>query len=304
MLLFVSLCMTLAAHSTPPPSTWFETLAPDLVQSILWSSGHESGTLYDWDFGGDPDAGGGIFNTGGAQVAAAVVSSPAHFGNHAASAWISNAFQAQNGNRAVRMMRWTDTHWALGGDYFPDSAYYSTWVYFPHEFNPNKYAPWDPGDGGWWNIFQFKCDDELGVSQPMMALNVDHDDSNGEMSLYLYSNYNPPHSFAQPAGDRPLPVGQWIHLEVFYKASTTNQGRFVLWQDGVKVLDLSGLQTVLPGGEEKPVWGLGNYTDHIAGGPTPGSATIYFDDCAVSTKRLSSSFASRHRARFEEHPGR
>ena len=287
MLFEVLACLVFQQNVRPTPTPWVETLPPNLKQSILWSTGHERGTLYDWDFGDDPNAGGGIFNTGEPEAAARVVSFPVHSGNFAASAWISNAFRAQNGNRAVRLMRWTDTHWFKGGTYFPDEAYYSTWIYFPEAFNPNKYAPWDPGDGGWWNIFQFKCDDAFGVSQPICALNVDHDDATGEMSLYLYSKYNAPYSFGQSGGGVTLPVRQWIHLEAFYEVSPTNQGRITVWQDGLQILDIPSFQTVLPGGTEKPVWGLGNYTDHIAGGAVPGTATIYFDDCAVSTKRLS-----------------
>lgn len=270
-----------------PTDVWFDALPPSLESSILWRGDHEEGTLFDWDYGGGGNAGGGIFNTGGMQVSASTVTSPVHSGSFAARAWISNAWQVQNGSRAVRLMRWTDTAWNLGGDYFPDEAYYSAWFYFPHTYNPNKYAPWDPGDGGWWNIFQFKCNDAAGVSQPMFTVNVWHDDMTGEMSLYAYTKENTPSSYDQIGPETvTLPVGRWVHLEAFYKASTTNAGEFVLWQDGVKIIEALNVKTILPGDAEKPVWGVGNYTDHIDGGPTPGSATIFIDDAAVSTQRL------------------
>ena len=74
------------------------------------------------------NAGGGIFNTGGNEVEAIAASDFAHSGAYSARATITNAIRAQNGSRAVRLMRWTDRPWNQGGDYFPDTAYYSTWV--------------------------------------------------------------------------------------------------------------------------------------------------------------------------------
>ena len=35
------------------------------------------------------------------------------------------------------------------------------------------------------------------------------------------------------------------------------------------------------------VWGIGNYTDHIAGGAVDGVATVYFDDAVVSRRKVS-----------------
>ena len=266
--------------------SWFDTLPNAYRQSILWFAAHEVGSMYEWDFGGDGDAGGGIFNTGGNEVIARATTAVAHSGRLAAEATITNAYRAQNGKRAVRLMRWTDTHWRHGGDYFPDRAYYSAWYYFPTTYNPNKYPPWDPGDGGWWNVFQFKSDDHNGVSQPMWSLNVEHDDDAGVMQFYLWSGPNPPNSFSQ-ASPLPVPVGEWVHIEALYEVASDRSGRIAIWQDGVPILDVRGVQTVLPGSHQKPIWGIGNYTDHIDGGSVGGTATVYFDDAAVSTRRLS-----------------
>ena len=271
-----------AAYRLP----WLTTLPTAVQNAVLWSADHEEGSFHDWEFPNPNFAGGGIFNTGGQEVSADIQFRRVHSGRFAAETTITNAYRAQNGNRAVRLMRWTDRPWNQGGTYFPDDAYYSTWVYFPETYNPNKYAPWDPGDGGWWNIFQFKCNDATGVSQPMFSVNVDHDDAAGTMSLYVYSGVNAPHSFAQAGTPRALPARTWVHLEARYVASTGSTGRLTLWQDGHEILDITGVQTVLPGDAEKPVFGVGNYTDHIAGGPIEGEATVFFDDCAVSQTPL------------------
>ncbi len=271
----------------PPddPRPWIETLSEAQRNSILWIADHEEGNLDDWDKGGSPNAGGGVFNTGGSDVQAISVPGVAHSGEFAAKTTITNAIRAENGNKAVRLMRWTDKSWEEGGDYFPDTAYYSAWVFMPETCNPNKYDPWDPGDGGWWNVFQFKSNDAAGVSQPMWTLNVAHNDNTGVMSFYFWSSLLQ-QSFAQN-GVVPMPVAEWFHLEARVVASTGPSGRITLWQNGIEIFDLQAIQTVLNGESEKPIWGIGNYTNHIACGGQEGSATIYFDDAAVSTLSLS-----------------
>ncbi len=290
--LLAVLCATIAQSPGSVPAQqgaigrevpWTWTLPVAAQDSILWTADHEEGSLYDWHLLAHGNAGGGIFNTGGSEVFAVASSTRAHSGLWSAKATITGAVQAMNGPRAVRLMRWTDRAWTDGGGYFPDSAYYSTWVFLPEDYNPNKYAPWDPGDGGWWNIFQFKCDDAQGVSQPMWVLNVQRDDATGHLSTYLYSNLAPPFSHGQQGTPRPLPVGQWVHIEALYVGATDATGRIAIWQDGTPILDVDGVQTLLPGSAEKPVWGIGNYTDHIAGGAQLGAATLYFDDAVVST---------------------
>ncbi|NWG18577.1 MAG: heparin lyase I family protein [Chloroflexi bacterium] len=272
----------------PPPaahaqtSTWFDELPPELRQSILWYADHESGNLHQWTDEGWEYEGGDIYPTGPADEAfAELTTHVAKSGNASVAATIRNAYRAENGNRAVRLMRWTDRAWDNGGQYFPLQAYYSTWIYMPYAYNPTKYAPWDPGDGGWWNIFQFKSNDESGESQPVWTVNVANDGA--FPYLYLYSKYNPPHSYDQ-ANPIAFPIGRWVHLEAYYRQSSTNTGVIRLWQDGRLIFDVENVVTILA---DHVVWGIGNYTDHIAGGPVEGEATLYFDDAAVSRKRLS-----------------
>ena len=68
-------------------------------------------------------------------------------------------------------MRWTHKAWNEERNYFPDTAYYSIWLYIPVLYTSNKNAPWDPGDGDCWNVFQFMSDDENNDSQPIWILN-------------------------------------------------------------------------------------------------------------------------------------
>lgn len=162
----------------------------------------------------------------------------------------------------------------------------STWMYLPETYNPNKYPPWDPGDGGWWNVFQFKAHDDDDVSEPVFTLSIGHNDQTKEMSFYLYSPLNPPHSFAQ-AHPIPLPVNRWFHIEARYDPNLEKKGSIAVWQDGKPILDVKNIRTIVSSNHAYVVWGIGNYTDHIASSAVEGKATVYFDDAVVSTQRLS-----------------
>lgn len=259
---------------------WIETLPQDVSDSILWKAEMEEGNLNEWNDKGFEYPGGGVFNTGGDEVTADVSSEIAHSGEYSAYAEINNAYRAENGNRAVRYMRWTNKAWDDGGEYFPDSAYYSVWVYFPDTYNPNKYEPWDPGDGGWWNVFQFKSNDSEDVSQPIWTLNISYDEDEDMMYFYLRSKYNTPSTYLQE-NKLYLPAKEWTHIEAFYKQSPDEDGHIIIWQNGNKIFEVDNVQTILA---QNSTWGVGNYTDHVVGGDKEGSATIYYDDAIVSTK--------------------
>lgn len=269
------------------PENWAESLPAALQDAILWCADHEEGDLSDWEDQGtdDPNAGGGVFNTGGTDVCAAATNMVAHSGTFAAEATITNAVRAENGLRAVRLMRWTDRAWDEDGRYFPEEAFYSTWMYLPCTYDPAKEAPWDPGDGGWWNVFQFKSENGAG-SQPVCELDVYNQD--GQMYFGLSTKTYPDHwsdcheqEYRVQQHPLPLPIGRWFHVEVYYRKSAACSGAVQVWQNGVEIFAVSGLQTLLG---ETATWGLGNYTDHISGGPVLGTATIFFDDALVSTR--------------------
>lgn len=266
--------------------SWISTLPDDLRTSILWQADHEEGDLSDWHPADCEHPGGGVFNTGDSAVRASVTTAVAHSGRYSAEATITGAIRGQQGNRAVRLMRWTDKPWDKGGKQLPKSGYYSTWMFFPRTYNSNKYAPWDPGDGGWWSVFQFKSHDDNDVSEPVWTLNVYHDDESRAMYFGLYSHVSPPASVDQ-AAPVPLPVGRWFHVEAFYRIDADSKGAIAVWQDGTEVLRAENIQTAVPSRRENTVWGIGNYTDHITGGATDGTSTIFFDDAIISRRRVS-----------------
>ncbi len=115
---------------TPCGQTWFTTLPTTVQESIHWYGDHEEGTLNDWTMEQWLYPGGGVFNTGEPEVAATTDNAYAHSGCFAAKGTINNAWQAQNGNRAVRLMRWTNTAWDNGGDYFPKESTTAPFIIF------------------------------------------------------------------------------------------------------------------------------------------------------------------------------
>lgn len=272
--------------ASPMSKPWLSTLPAGFQSAVLWHADHEEGTLGDWVYADPAMSGGGVFNTGAPEEAVArVVSDIAFSGSFSVQTRIANAFRGKNGKKAVRLLRWTDKPWNRGGKEFPREAYYSVWMLIPENYDPTKRPPWDPGDGGWWNIFQFKSDDADGESQPVWTLNIARDQGMRRMKLYLYSEYNPPHGYPVKAG--PIPVGQWFHVEAYYRRSERMEknGEIALFVNGEEVFRANNVLTRLDG--TAVIWGIGNYTDHIAGGEIPGTAIIYFDDAIVSTAPVS-----------------
>lgn len=259
--------------------TWIDLLPGDVRDSILWSADHEQGTLVDWEYDRNENTnGGGVFNSGAnGEAIAKIVQQQPLTGNYCAEATILNAFEARTGAKAVRLMRWTDRPWDQGGKDFPRSAYFGVWMRLNKNYNLGDSTS---SNGGWWNVFQFKSEDEQGTSQPMWVLNIGNHPNTGNMQFYLYSKWNRPQSRSQ-RNPVPIPVGRWFHVEALYEQSTEDNanGKIKVWQDGQLILSAENVRTKLQG---KVIWGIGNYTDHVSGGDKPGSATIFFDDATIA----------------------
>lgn len=281
-----------AGANNPEPPFW-QTLPPEYREAILWQADFESGDYSQWEDRGteSPNAGGGIFVTDPGNSFYGLVHDRVHSGRAAGFAQIQNALTPGE-NKAVRLMRWTDKAWDEGGDYFPDFACYSVFTYFPSVYDPAKPAENDPlGDGGWWNTFQFKSDNNAG-SQPVVALDVytvdgrmyyglvvkDYPDDNSEDHQQEYITRAEPLS---------IPVGRWFHLEACLKKSKQYDGEIQVWQEGELLFEKTGIRTLLPPAETT-TWGIGNYTDYIEGGTVPGQARVYFDDAIVANRRIGS----------------
>ncbi|MEM4847073.1 MAG: heparin lyase I family protein, partial [Thermosphaera sp.] len=202
------------------------TFLVDNGKTILWSADHETGDLSQWT----QNQGEAVFNTGTGQVQ--VTDAVARSGRYALELKIR---KAEGQAQAARIFRWHEN---------PKSAYYSAWLFFPRRYEPAE----------WWNIFQFKSVSS-GRSEPMWSLNVGTL-ANGDMFIYLWDALRRRSFSTQlPSAPIPIPTKQWTHIEVFYQRATDRTGQIIVWQDGVKLYDIAGVQTAL---SNEVQWSLNN----------------------------------------------
>lgn len=273
-------------------STFIGKLPLSVKKEILWYCDYEDNSFKKWIDAGteDDDSGGGIFLTDEDNVEWGIENQNANSGHYSSYASIHNA-STPGENKAVRFMRWTDKAWNNDGRYFPEQAYYSVFIFLPETYDPSKPPENDPNsDGGWWNIFQFKSDNNAG-SMPVVVLDLynqnnqmffglvikDYPDDDSESHTQAY--------FVQSNPQRINPM-TWVHIEMFLKKSEQYDGEVFLWQDGVEIFHKQNIRTVLPPGETA-TWGIGNYTDYINSEKRQGTATVYFDDAIVSSVKIS-----------------
>src|SRR5206468_8639093 len=125
----------------------------------------------------------------------------------------------------------------------------------------------------YWNVLQWKSNNGV-QNNPFFTLGVGNLAPSEPMYFYLY---NPQTSTPYPQSPPgwSIPIGQWTHVEAHYVCSGSADGRVTIWQDGVQILDVAGVQTKYPDGDCQ--WSVDNYSD----GLSPSRATIYVDDVAI-----------------------
>ena len=226
--------------------------------SVLWSADMETGDLSQWsrpDVPGGPNAGGGVFDSG-TSIATVDARSVAHSGLHSAKLYINTLNSPGISTSGARLFRWLEpqTH---------SDLYYSVWYYFPQSYVPNANPPW-------WNVFQWKSK-RGDASDPFFALNIGNR-SDGSMYVYLYDQ-NAKASYSQTV--KNIPIGQWFHMEAFYKCAGDKTGHVTFWQDGTQLFDVPNVQTRYADGN--CAWSVNNYSASL----NPPTATIYVDDAAI-----------------------
>ena len=242
--------------------------APEKYQtstsSLLWSADHETGDFSQWE----AKQGRAIYNSNTAPGTSniSISTDVARSGQHALKLRLTDARNGQTqGARIFR--RWLDND-IFPAAPLPDEAYYAAWFYFPQAYAPEM----------WWNIFQFKS--RGNQSQPMFSLNVAQGRT-GDMYLYMWDNILE-QSYGQDTGVVYIPIGRWVHIEAYLRTRHTPTGRLTIWQDGVQIIDLVNIQTLV-NQDDRLHWSINNYTDGIV----PSDPTIYVDDAAISTTRIS-----------------
>jgi len=215
---------------------------------VLWEADHETGDLSQWTW----RQGEAVFNTGTGYVYV-THEVASRSGRHSLVLGIYDAFGGMR--QAARIFRWAED---------AESAYYSAWYYFPKSYH----------SANWWNIMQFKSPDESGRPEPTWVVNV-HGRRDGHMRLYLWDALNEVAYHNQlPGRSMRIPIGEWVHIELYARRSVNEDGRIALWQDGVLLFDLEDVQTAIT---DSIQWSIDNYTDAI----DPTEVIIYVDDAII-----------------------
>jgi len=144
---------------------------------------------------------------------------------------------------------------------FPSAAYYGAWYYVPVQAQNN----------GLWNLFHYQG----GVpGQPLHGLwDVSLVNAvGGPLRAIVYDFLT---GITSASTAPPIPIGQWFHLEVYFKRAKGATGEITLWQDGAMAVHLTGLVT------DDTDWGQW-YVGNLADALVPPASTVYVDDVTIS----------------------
>jgi hypothetical protein len=217
--------------------------------TVVWSADHETGDLSQWTQG----QGSAVYNTGTADVRVVRAEPPvaARVGEHVLELSIDTAAESVTG---ARIFRWRDN---------PERGYYGAWLFFPRHYEPDE----------WWNVMQFKSPDEMGVSHPTWVVNVG---VVGErMRFYLWDALDEvSYGTSAALADLEVPVGEWVHVELFLHRSPLREGRVAMWQDGTLLFDLVDQRTAI---SDVVHWSVNNYSTRLE----PSQVTLYADDASI-----------------------
>jgi uncharacterized protein YjdB len=216
-----------------------------------FTSSFEDGTISEWTA---PNEWGYV---GGQQDGGGFVSQDmAHSGTRSWKGYNDPSLPPP-GNYSAKISRWR-FDWPEG--------YYAAWYWWPPSRNVAQGEPII--------IFQFK--ERTAPYDPPWLVNAKR--VNGQDIVGLYDWYG------RVAHDNPaavLPKGRWFHVAAYQKVSRT-AGELTVWLDGVRIYDLSGINTVgAPTNTSPPflMWGIANY----APVGTSGIGThLYVDDATVT----------------------
>ncbi len=222
-----------------------EAGAPPLLEKVVeipWSTGFED------DFCDYRRAGGQCFNDPGAMYAA--VDDPVHRGSRSAAFTVSSdpAADAKQ-TRCFHEGR------------LPTEAWYGAWYYLPALAT----------NTGNWNLFHFQGGAPLMLHGLWDVSLANADD--GSLHLYIFDFLGA--GIRMPDAPPEVPIGSWFHIEFRLRRAADATGEVELRQDGVPVMELTGVVT------DDTDWGQW-YVGNLADGLMPAESTIYVDDVSIS----------------------
>jgi hypothetical protein len=223
----------------------------DGAANLLWSATFEPGDLSEWTSDGQGEIDANI------AVTPTVTAAVAHKGRYAGKSTVMPP--------------------ALGMDsinYFsrlqpsPGEAYYGAWVYIAPGF----------AVGTWLSVVHFRGSytGDSTNTFPVWDINL-YPQPDGSLAAQLY-NYVSGKNLQQSI-PIVVPIGSWVHFEVFLKKTSDATGQFKVWQDDVEILDEEGVVTAQTDWLE---WSVGGASNNVS--PSPG--LVYIDDATISVSRL------------------
>jgi hypothetical protein len=211
--------------------------------AVPWSTGFENAPGDSW-LPGDPST---CYASAGARFQ--IVTTPVHSGQHAAAFTIDTAVASPSQTRCIKQ------------GVLPAAAYYGAFYYVPTTAT-NLVN---------WNLLHFQGANAADAAAAHGLWDVSLTNaSDGTLHAVVYDFLRT--RTLQTAG--AVPVGVWVHLEVFLRRAADGTGQFTLRRDGQVILDLTGLST------DDSRWGqwfVGNYALAIS----PPSSTVYVDDVMI-----------------------
>ena len=248
----------------PPPDTGLATVTPPTETqpfpvSTVWSADHETGDMSQW-----PGATLGWDDPGCTYHG--VSSDYARSGSYSLKLTIDIPAGGKAGCRQAR------TEETQAGN---------TYVYEVSYLLPQPVLTLT----GHWNVFQFKSKcATCSNSDPIWTI-----DFQGDPLRPVLQWKGSAHGIAGPReGDgvtgqieypnilSTVPIGSWTTLTVYLHQSSDYDGRIIVWQDGLKLYEISGIRTEYPTGDSR--WSVNNYSN----GLTVNPYTLYLDDASIS----------------------
>jgi hypothetical protein len=216
---------------------------------VLWGTGFETGDRADWRFVlARPRP--GYFEAPGTRQE--IVAEPVRTGRFA----MKLAIEAGGKTRVTYLNR---------DRLLPEEGYYGAWYRWPARHEAPTY----------WTIMSFRSrtdpDDERTRVENLWNVDI-RNREDGEMALALWHGARRRH-LRQPA-PIAVPIDRWVHVEVYFKRSSRDDGRIAVFQDGTKIFDLAGIATA-------PSEWLSFMVASVGKNVTPSPAVLFVDDVAV-----------------------
>jgi hypothetical protein len=208
---------------------------------VPWSTGFESGFVDYYE------AFGSCYEDG--QASCETVTSPVFRGKKAAAFAITAAPPANP----------SQTRCYLEGK-FPVDAVYGAWFFIPAAVEVGRY----------WNLMYFQGVVPPSAGPGLWDVSL-RNTADGGLELFVQS-----HGLSFPPFDPPVsvPIGEWFRIEFRFKRAQDETGSVALYQDGVPIMEATGIVTDRFDFHQ---WYVGTWGETLV----PAASTVYVDDVTI-----------------------